>query len=59
MREVVSGNNVTNNTNNTPINIELNYSGGMSETDVRTMADILEVELGRRMAAKQSVMGVR
>ena len=59
MGEVVSGNNVTNNTNNTPINIELNYSGGMSETDVRTMADILEVELGRRMAAKQSVMGVR
>lgn len=59
MREVVSGNNVTNNTNNTPININLNYSGGMSETDVRAMADLLEAELGRRMATKQSVMGVR
>jgi TP901 family phage tail tape measure protein len=46
-------------TNNTPINVTLNYSGGGREEDVYAMIDIIERELGARINFKNRTKGVR
>lgn len=46
-------------TNNTPITVNLNYSGSASHTDVMEMVDIIEYELTKRFNMHQTVYGVR
>lgn len=46
-------------TNNTPITVNLNYSGSASHTDVMEMVDIIESELTKRFNMRQNVLGVR
>lgn len=46
-------------TNNSPINLTLNYNGNGSESDAYSMIDIIERELGNRMGNKMRISGVK